>query len=272
MTSRTVFMISDGTGLTVESFTKSLLTQFAHITFDVRMQPYIDSTEKADAIVLEINQQYAQTGITPLVFMTLINPEISQLIHQAKGCFFDLFHPVLTSLEKELGTKSSDTIGLAHGLANRQAYDQRIAAINYALTYDDGVKPAGYHDADIILIGVSRCGKTPSCLYMALIFGIFAANYPLIDDDLTPRKLPDILKPHQHKLFGLTIDPKRLHGIRNERRPDSQYASLSQCRYEVMQVERLYQQEHIPYLNSTRYSIEEIATKIMSLCQLTRKI
>jgi len=237
---RSVFMISDGTGITVESLGNSLLTQFEGIEFEKHTIPYIDSINKSEMVIEQINKDYARTGIKPLAFTTFINSDISEHIAQANACVFDLFNTFLGPLEKELGIKSSDTVGRAHGVADSKSYDLRIDAVHYALTYDDGVKLQGYDKADIILVGVSRCGKTPSCLYMALQFGIFAGNYPFTDDDLTELRLPEPLKPYKNKLFGLTIDPERLQHIRTARRPNTQYSLLEQCRIEVSEVESMY--------------------------------
>lgn len=269
---RTVFMISDGTGITVESLGNSLMSQFEGVEFERQTIPYIDSIEKTQAVIQQINVTYEKTGVKPLIFMTLVSPEISACITQSNGCVFDLFNTFLAPLEKELGVKSSDTVGRAHGVANTKAYDHRIEAVNYALMYDDGVKVRGYDKADIILVGVSRTGKTPSCLYMALQFGILAANYPFTEDDLTHFRLPDALIPYKNKLFGLTIDPKRLQHIRTGRLPNTVYSSGDQCQIEVSEVEAMYKKEKIPFINSTRYSIEEIATKIMAIAKLQRKI
>lgn len=269
---RFVFMISDGTGITVESLGNSLMTQFEGIEFEKQTIPFTDSMEKAKAVMAQLNECYEKTGIKPIVFTTLVNPEISEYVTQSNSCVFDLFNTFLAPLENELGTKSSDTVGRAHGVANTKAYDQRIEAVNYALTYDDGVKLRGYDKADIILVGVSRSGKTPSCLYMALQFGILAANYPFTDEDLDHVHLPEALKPYKNKLFGLTIDPQRLQHIRTERKPNSTYSSAEQCRIEVTEVEAMYRKENIPFINSTRFSIEEISTRIMSIAKLQRKI
>lgn len=268
---RHVFMISDGTGITAENLGNSLITQFENIEFEKQTMPYIDTVEKAQKVVQEINRCFDETGIKPLIFMTLINKEITQTISKAKAHYFDLFNTFLGPLEKELQVKSSYTVGRTHGVANLQTYSHRIEAVDYALTHDDGVKVRGYDKADLILIGVSRCGKTPSCLYMALHFGVLAANYPFTDEDLTHFVLPDLLKPYKNKLFGLTIDPERLQHIRTERRPNSQYSSAEQCRLEVSEVEEMYKKERIPYLNSTRFSIEEIATKILAMAGIQRK-
>lgn len=268
---RYVFMISDGTGITAENLGNSLITQFENIEFEKLTIPYIDTVAKAEAAVARIDSSYEETGIKPLIFMTLINPDIAQAIKQSKAKVFDLFNTFLGPLEHELQAKSSYTVGRTHGVANPQSYTQRIEAVDYALAHDDGIKTRGYEKADIILIGVSRCGKTPSCLYMALHFGVLAANYPFAEDDLTSFRLPESLRPYKNKLFGLTIDAERLQHIRTERRPNSQYASMEQCRREVAEVETMYQRENIPYINSTRYSIEEIATKILSTAGIKRK-
>lgn len=269
---RTIFMISDGTGITVESLCNSLLTQFEGVEFEKHTIPYIESIEKANTVVMQINLAFEKTGIKPIVFMTLVNPEASKLITKSNARVFDLFKTFLAPLENELGAKSSDTVGRAHGVANSESYDLRIEAVNYALTYDDGVKLRGYEQADIILVGVSRCGKTPSCLYMALQFGVFAANYPITDDELSDFRLPESLRPYKDKLFGLTIDPERLQQIRTARRPNTQYSSPEQCRIEIAEVEAMYKRENIPFINSTRYSVEEIATKVMSISGMPRRI
>ena len=269
---RHVFMLSDGTGITAETLGDSLITQFEHIEFEKLTIPYIDSIDKAQSVVLRINQSYEESGIKPLIFMTLVNPEIRNYFKTAKACIYDLFSTFIEPLETELNEKSSYTVGKTHGVTNDKSYNHRIEAVDFAISHDDGIKTRGYDKADIILIGVSRCGKTPSCLYMALQYGILAANYPFTEDDLIGFHLPEVLKPYKNKLFGLTIDTQRLQQIRSERRPNSKYASADQCRLEVSEVEAMYQKEKIPYINSTKYSIEEIATKVLATAGLSRKI
>lgn len=268
---RHVYMISDGTGITAEAFGNSLTTQFAGIPFEKLTIPYIDTLEKANNMVQRINESFVQTGIKPLIFMTLVNPELAETIKKSNACIFDLFSTFIGPLEQELGTKSSYAVGLSHGVLNDKSYTLRIEAVDFALTHDDGVRTLGYEKADIILIGVSRCGKTPSCLYLALQFGILAANYPFTEEDIIGFHLPESLKPYKHKLFGLTIDATRLHRIRSERRQNSQYASKEQCRLEVSEIEAMYRYENIPFLDSTTYSVEEIATKIVAASGIKRK-
>lgn len=268
---RFVYMVSDGTGLTAESLGNSLLTQFESFEFVKKTHPYIDSIDKAQSLVEILNQAYEKSGQKPIVFLTSVNPEIASYIKKANACILDLFNTFLSPLERELNIKSSYTVGKTHGVSDTELYSQRIEAVNYALSHDDGIKIRGYDKADIILIGVSRSGKTPTCLYLALQFGILAANYPFTEDDLKFLHLPDVLRPYKEKLFGLSIDPIRLQQIRNERRPNSQYASREQCRIEISEVEAMYQKENISCLNSTHYSIEEIATKIVAKANLKRR-
>ena len=269
---RIVFIVSDGTGITGESLAHSLMTQFETIEFEHQTIPYLDTMEKAKILVGRINNDYEETGMKSIIFMTIVNPEINAFIKHSNACVFDFFTTFLAPLEQELNTKSSYTVGKTHGVANVESYNHRIDAVNYTLSHDDGIKISDYSKADIILIGVSRCGKTPSCLYMALQFGILAANYPFTDDDLSDFRLPELLKPYKKKLFGLTIDAERLQHIRTERRPNSKYASAEQCRLETAEVEAMYMHEKIPYINSTRLSIEEITTKIMTAANLKRRL
>ncbi|MBI2786044.1 MAG: kinase/pyrophosphorylase [Legionella longbeachae] len=269
---RYVFMISDGTGITAETLGHSLITQFENIEFERLTIPYVDSLKKAEAVLHQINHAFEEQGIKPLVFMTLIHPEIRNYFKKANACVFDLFSTFIGPMEEELNEKSSYTVGRTHGVINNKLYFHRLEAIDFALSHDDGIKTRGYEKADIILIGVSRCGKTPSCLYLALQYGILAANYPFTEEDILGFHLPEVLKPYKHKLFGLTIDAHRLQQIRAERRPNSRYSSPEQCRLEVKEVEAMYEKEKIPYINSTKYSIEEITTKILASSGLHRKI
>jgi len=269
---RQVFMISDGTGLTAESLGNSLLTQFESLSFDKQTIPYVNCAKKAESVLQTLNHSFEETGQKPIVFLTSVNPELSRILKASNACILDLFNTFLSPLENELDKKSSYTVGKTHAVSNTESYDKRIEAVNYALSHDDGVTIKEYDRADIILTGVSRCGKTPSCLYLALQFGILAANYPFTDDELQKMTLPEPLKAYKSKLFGLTIDPTRLEQIRSERRPNSQYSSAEQCRIEIAEVEEMYRKEQIPFINSTRFSIEEIATKIVAAAGLKRKV
>ena len=271
-THQQIFLISDGTGITVESFTKSILSQFPKVNFDFHHYPYIDSIDKINTIIIKIEELYLSTQEKPIVFSTIVDSKMMQPIYDAHAEVFDLFNPVVDRLETILSTKALDISGRTYAFTSSSDYDHRIDAINYALNCDDGLGAKNYNLADIILIGVSRCGKTPSCLYMALQFGIYAANFPITEESLDPHHLPDILQEFKSKLFGLTITPQRLQHIRHERRPNSKYASLAQCEYEIKLVESLYRSQNIPFLDSTHYSIEEISTRIISQMNLKKRL
>ncbi len=269
---RTVFFISDGTGITAETLGHTLLTQFDKVQFENTIIPYINTVKKAQATVKKINLTAESDGVKPIVFSTLVNPKIRSVIATSKAVILDFFKTFMDSLELELKVAPTPHVGHMHGLVDYNAYMMRIEAVDYTLTHDDGLRSQNYDQADLILIGVSRCGKTPTSLYLALQFGLFVANYPFIEDDMANLKLPDCLKEHRSKLFGLSIDPARLHLIREERRSNSRYASLQQCKLEVQKVEQFYQREKIPHLSSTTRSIEEMASSILATLGLKRRV
>ncbi|HUL40559.1 MAG TPA: pyruvate, water dikinase regulatory protein [Burkholderiales bacterium] len=269
---RTAFFISDRTGITVEMLGHSLLTQFDGVEFKQVTIPFVDTVEKAAEVANQINQVALAEGSCPLVFSTLVNPEISAMVAAANALFMDFFQVFTDPLESELGVKSSHVIGRSHSFSNSYGYQARIEAVNYALRHDDGVSTRDLNQADVILIGVSRCGKTPTCLYLALLFGVRAANYPLLPEDFSSMTLPPQLKPLRNKLYGLSINPDRLQHIRNERKPGSRYATLANCQFEVREAEALMHQEGINYIDTTTKSIEEIATTILHKANLERHI
>ncbi len=253
-------------------FGQSLLSQFETVDFDENTLPYVDSIKKAEDAKAQIVRAQQETGLRPIVFDTIVTPEIRQVIQSSEALVLDFFHTFIGPLETELGETSGFRVGKTHSLADNEAYDSRIEAVNFALNNDDGVTTRHYDKADVILVGVSRCGKTPTSLYMAMQFGIKAANYPFTEDDMEKLSLPISLKKHKHKIFGLTINPNRLHEIRTERKANSRYASLKQCQFEVREVEALYRREKIPKLNTTTRSVEELATKILATTGIKRRV
>lgn len=269
---RSVFFISDRTGITVEALGQSLLTQFDGFEFRRITLPFIDSVEKVHSAIQQINLATEIDSARPIVFSSLVDNSMSELLMTANALFLDFFQIFIAPLEAELQVKSSHTMGRSHSIKDNPEYQLRIEAVNFALSHDDGVSTREFSQADIILVGVSRCGKTPTCLYLALQFGIKAANYPLIPEDLEALKLPSALKPYANKLYGLTITPQRLQQIRNERKPDSNYAALKNCQYEVREAEALMDREKINYLDTTTKSIEEIATTILHQAKLVRHL
>jgi [pyruvate, water dikinase]-phosphate phosphotransferase / [pyruvate, water dikinase] kinase len=267
-----VFFVSDRTGLTVEALGSSLLTQFGDLDFLRVTLPFIDTIPKAIQVVAQINDAHRETGQRPLVFSSIVDDAVRAEINKTNGLVLDVFQSFIVPLEQELGQKSLHAVGRSHSVANVKDYNHRIEAINYTLAHDDGVTHRGLEESDIVLVGVSRSGKTPTCLYMAMQFGIKAANYPLIPEDLEANRLPPSLAPLKGKVWGLSIAPERLHQIRSERRPDSRYASLENCRYEVAAAEKLMRQAQIPFIDSTTKSIEEIATHMLHEAHLVRRV
>ncbi|TNC88640.1 pyruvate, water dikinase regulatory protein [Thalassolituus sp.] len=267
---RYAYFISDGTGITAETLGNALLAQFDKIQFTRVTLPYIDSPEKANAAVAKINEAAKESGAPAILFDTIIDKSIRSIIDTADAFKVDIFETFLSPLEQELSVESSYSVGKSHSSANSASYLHRIDAINFALDNDDGARTRHYEDADVILVGVSRSGKTPTCLYLAMQFGIKAANYPLTEEDMMELSLPESLRKHRHKLFGLTIDPERLSAIRTERKANSRYASLKQCYHEVDEVEMLYERENIPFISTTDKSIEEISTRILQTTGLKR--
>lgn len=268
---RTIFFLSDRTGITAETLGHSLLTQFEGIDFRQINIPFIQSAASARRARDMIDRVAREEETRPILFCTLVDESLTAIIAESEGLILDFFGAFIQSLEQELGTASTHTAGRAHGMANVHNYRTRIDAMNFALRTDDGVAEKDYEKADVILVGVSRSGKTPTCLYMALQYGIFAANYPLIQDDLERLALPEVLQPYRKKIYGLTIEPVRLAQIRGERRPNSRYSDEANCREEVRIAERLFKLEEIPFLNTTTRSIEEIATTIMHQTGVMRR-
>ena len=269
---RNAYFVSDGTGITAEGLGHSLLTQFEGIRFSQETVPFVDDPDKALAFVDRIAREPRDHGARPLVFTTLVNAEVREIVKTADAYVLDLFEVFLVPLETELGVKSTHTVGRSHSAADKREYGHRIEAINFAMDHDDGVSGKDLKKADVILVGVSRSGKTPTSLYLALQFGIRAANYPLIPEDFERGSLPEPLKPWRRKLFGLSIAPERLHEIRQERRPDSPYSKLENCKQEVALAEKMMQRENIRWVNSTTKSIEEIATTVMQEFRLERRL
>lgn len=267
-----MFFVSDQTGITAETMGHSLMTQFDGFEFRQVTVPFIATVDKAIEAVRKIDLIGKEEGIRPIVFSTLVQEDVRNVVRGSTGFFLDFFDPFLAPLETELKAQSSHLMGRTHRMADTHAYAMRIDATNYALANDDGSVLRDYERADVILVGVSRSGKTPTCLYLAMQYGIFAANYPLTEDDLESRKLPPALEMHAPKLFALTIKPDRLQQIRNERRPDSRYSSPRQVAFEVRAAESLFDRNGIPVIDATECSIEEISTRILDRTGIERRL
>ena len=263
MSDRTAFFISDGTGITAETFGNAILAQFDFKPRRVRL-PFVDTPDKAHQAVRQINHVAELEGKKPLVFTTVVDRQTLSIIQEGcKGMLMDMFGTFVQPLEHELAIKSHHRVGRFSDVSKSREYHDRIEAINYSLAHDDGQSNRDLTAADVILVGVSRSGKTPTSLYLAMQHGLKAANYPLIPEDFDRRQLPPALAPHKKKLFGLTIAPERLSEIRSERRPESRYADLQNCRMEVAEAEAMMRRAGIRWLSTTTKSIEEIATTIL---------
>lgn len=261
---RTVFFVSDATAITAETLANSVLAQFQGLQYTRYRMPFVNTEQKAREAALKINEIGKESGVRPLVFSTLVASSLTSAFNEYCNAFvIELFRSFVGPLERELGVPSDHSVGKSHEIGDQERYNKRIDAINYTLAHDDGQTNKGLGDADVILVGVSRSGKTPTSLYLAMQFGIKAANYPLIPEDFDRGELPPILEECKGKIFGLSIAPERLSQIRSERRPNSRYASIENCRYEVSESQKMMEREGIQYLSSTTKSIEEISATIL---------
>ncbi len=260
---RSVFFVSDRTGITVEVLGRSLLTQFPELDFSYRKFPFAESEQQIHDIANEVRQAGIREGEPALVFCSLVDASMHDVLVQTGAHVIELYSTYAEVLERALGRPYARTKGRTHGMGDEKIYQHRMDALNFTLNHDDGLKTRHLERADIVLLGVSRCGKTPTSLYLAMQYHLLVANYPLIGEDLEAASLPACLMPYRDRLFGLSISPERLSRIRQQRRPDSRYASLEQCRHDVAKAEALYRNEHIPYLQTTTVSVEEIATWVL---------
>ena len=261
-TTRQVYFLSNGTAITAETLGLSLLAQFPSHQFQTRTIPFVDTFEKAHSVTEEIDRSIDEASQLPIVICTMADTDLMQIINRSKALVIDPFGDFLPRLEKVLAVQHHQP-GQSHRIVNPSIYESRIEAIDYTMLHDDGGKMQNYDEADIILVGVSRSGKTPSCLYLALQFGIKAANYPITEEDMESEKLPGPIREFENRLYGLTTDLNRLVSIRQERRPNSRYSSQEQCRYELRAVEQMYQRHNINNINTSKMSVEEISARII---------
>ena len=260
---RYVFFVSDSTGITVETLGNALLSQFDHAEFVTATIPFVTDAALAADVVARIDAAGYESSERPIVFSTLADSALREILSRADALVLDMFQAFIGTLEQELHVGSSHALGRFHAVTDKASYADRIGAVEFALSHDDGAGTRSYEDAEVILIGVSRSGKTPTCVYLAMQFGIRTANYPLTDEVLSRTALPAPLLDHRARLFGLTIDPERLRRIRSERRPGTAYSSPSRCRTEVREAEGLFARHGIPSLDTSAASVEEIASRVL---------
>lgn len=268
---RPVFCVSDHTGVTAEVLAHSLAARFEGLDARYETRPFVDDTPKVEALVQEIDRA-AENGPSPIVFSTIIDVELRSVLERANAVVIGFFEPFIDLLSAELGVEPTTAIGRYHGISDAGVYQVRLDAVEYALATDDGLGLEHYAAADVIVTGVSRVGKTPTCLYLAMQYGIRAANFPLTSEILDERRLTGVLEDHLDRLFGLTIAPVQLCQIRQKRRPDSSYASLERCASEIEIAEWIFRSKRVPVLDTTVRSIEEISATIIERSNLKRRL
>lgn len=264
---RAVFFVSDSTGITAETLGNALLANFPGIRFQRVTVPFVDTIEAARIVARDIEASGA-AGAQPLLFTTVKSPAVGAVLATAPATRIDLLHGNLTTLETALGVTASEQLGQYHGVADTERYFARMRAVEYAIEHDDGQSRRALDIADVVIVAPSRCGKTPTTMYLALHYGLLVANYPLTDDDFPTDGLPRAIAAHRTRCFGLTTTPLRLSQVRHERRPNSTYASLAQCTSEIRRAEDLYRRTGIPFLNSSTKSVEEMSAVIMQTMHL----
>ncbi|EHH1180701.1 kinase/pyrophosphorylase [Vibrio vulnificus] len=270
--SRDVFYVSDGTAITCETLGHVVLGQFPFVANE-KTFPFVESEEKLTELIKHIEISFQTNGIKPLVFFSLVLPDLKARLMESPAYCYDVLESIVQRVKDDIQMEPTPKLQRSRSVGkDTDTYFDRIAAIEYTLAHDDGISLKGLELADIILLGVSRSGKTPTSLYMAMQFGLRVVNYPYIDDDIKGLKLLPEFEIHRHKLFGLTIDPKRLSEIRENRLAGSDYASTEQCQHELANVEALFRREAIPYINTTSLSVEEISTRVLEKTGLKRRL
>jgi regulator of PEP synthase PpsR (kinase-PPPase family) len=257
-----VFFLSDSTGISAETMGNALLLQFPDLVFERTTIPFISSVEVAREVVAELDA--AMDGpVTPLVFTTAAEDRIRDELSKTRAPIIDFFEMHMAPVERILGRRGSREVARLHGVGDIKRYNTRMAAVEFTIEHDDGQSLRALDRADVVFIAPSRCGKTPTSMYLALQHGLFVANYPLVDEDLESRDLPRPVADLADRCFGITTTVERLSRVRNERRPGSRYADLTQCRWELRQATELYAANKIPVIDSSAKSVEEMAALVL---------
>ncbi|TOQ82222.1 phosphoenolpyruvate synthase regulatory protein [Vibrio parahaemolyticus] len=270
--SRDVFYVSDGTAITCETLGHVVLGQFPFIPNE-KTFPFVESQDKVADVVKKIETSYQRNGVKPLVFFSIVVPGVREMLLEAPAYSYDVLESIVQKVQDDIQMAPAPKLQRSRSVGkDSDTYFDRIAAIEYTLAHDDGITLKGLEQADIILLGVSRSGKTPTSLYMAMQFGLRVVNYPFIAEDVKMMRLLPEFEVHRHKLFGLTITPERLNEIRENRLSGSDYASEEQCKLELDTVEALFRREAIPYINTSSLSVEEISTRILERAGMKRRL
>jgi [pyruvate, water dikinase]-phosphate phosphotransferase / [pyruvate, water dikinase] kinase len=265
-----VFFLSDSTGISAETMGNALLIQFPDVHFERTLIPFISSVEEAREVVAQLDEVMAGP-VTPLVFTTAAVDEVREELLKTTAPIIDFFGLHMDRVEAQLGARGLREARRLHGVGDVRRYNSRMAAIEFAIEHDDGLSPRGLDRADVVLLAPSRCGKTPTAMYLALQHGLFVANYPLVDEDLETTDLPRPVKDLGDRCFGLTTTVARLSRVRQERRPDSRYASEEQCRFELRRATAMYDRHHLPTVDTSAASVEEIAAVVIQTLARQRR-
>lgn len=257
-----VYFISDSTGISAETMGNALLAQFPTVPFERRLIPFLRTTREAEEVREQLNR--AMDGpVEPIVFLTVVDEEVREVLLGTRAPVIDFVSGHLARIEAQLGLSSDHAPARLHGVGDVRRYNRRMQAVEFAIEHDDGQSVRAIQRADVILIAPSRCGKTPTSMYLALMHGVFVANYPLVDEDFENGNLPQTIADLSDRCFGLLTSPKRLSEVRGERRPDSRYASVDQTHWELSRARRIYDYYGIPFVDSSSKSVEEMSTLIL---------
>lgn len=257
-----VFFVAGGTGISAETLGNMMLQQFPSVRFVREKLPFIKTVQQANDALAQLDA--AKTSlVTPLVFSTVAVEEIREILSRTQCAFIDLFGSHLDIVERVLHVNAAHNASSPHGVSDQGLYDARMKAVEFAIEHDDGQSLRQLDKADLILTAPSRCGKTPTTMYLALQYGLRVANYPLVEEDFQTGGLPRPIAPYADKCYGILSTAIRLSQVRSERRPGSAYATLAQCTYELRRAEALFRAHRIPYINSAAMSVEEMAATIL---------
>jgi regulator of PEP synthase PpsR (kinase-PPPase family) len=258
-----VFFLSDSTGISAETMGNALLIQFPDLRFERTLIPFISSVEEARDVVSRLDRALEESPRAPLVFTTTANDDVRRELHRTRCHVIDFFDLHMRPVEQILQTRAARMPARLHGVGDIQRYNSRMQAIEYTIEHDDGQSVRSLEKAEVILVAPSRCGKTPTSMYLALQHGLFVANYPIVEEDLDITELPKPVRHLRERCFGLITSPQRLAAVRQQRRPDSRYSSLEQCTIELRRTAAMFERHRLPVIDSSTKSVEEISTLIL---------
>jgi regulator of PEP synthase PpsR (kinase-PPPase family) len=263
-----IHLVSDSTGETLNAMARAVCARFENVLPIEHYYALVRSPRQLERALADIEDAPG------MVMHTIVDDTLRAALEE--GCrrldmpCIAALDPLVSALSRYLGAALTRRVGAQHALDTD--YFNRMDALNYAIGHDDGQGGQELDQADVVLVGVSRTSKTPTCIYLAHR-GIRAANFPLVPG----RPVPEALSRLSSALVvGLTISPDRLIQIRRNRllslkeSRDTAYTDTEAVREEVVQARRLYERQGWPVIDVTRRSVEETAAAILNLLQSTR--